>query len=158
MEFILFRFQIACVSEPLHDFAIALVRAAHEISEHPTLSDVGWNGLPSQRRRVVEELKTWNTAVSLAVSPVLPLENVEAFADWISNSVDYALVDTFLAGDGSSGVRTGRRSKTPEIFTANGWDWRNETQAKNLFRLLQDRMGNRVKWSQEGFICLAELQ
>ncbi len=114
--------------------------------------------LPSQRRRVVEELKTWDTTVSLAVSPVLPLENVEGFADWIANSVDHALVDTFLAGDGSSGVRTGRRSKTPEIFTANGWDWRNETQAKNLFRLLQDRMGNRVKWSQEGFICLAELE
>src|SRR5216117_2646559 len=85
---------------------------------------------------------------SLAVSPALPLENIEAFADWIANSVDYALVDTFLAGDGSSGVRTGR-SKTPEIFRANGSDWRNETEAKNLFRLLQGRMGNRVKWSQE---------
>ena len=114
--------------------------------------------LPSQRRRVVEELKTWNTAVSLAVSPALPLENIEAFADWISNNVEYALVDTFLAGDGSAGIRTGGRSKTPEIFRANGWDWRDETEAKNLFRMLQDRMGNRVKWSQEGFICLAELR
>jgi DNA repair photolyase len=113
--------------------------------------------LPSQRRKVVEQLRTWDTTVSLAVSPALPIENVETFADWISNSVGYALVDTFLAGDGSDGVRTGSRSKTPEIFEANGWDWRDETQAKTLFRLLQGKMGNRVRWSQEGFMRLVEL-
>jgi hypothetical protein len=67
-------------------------------------------------------------------------ENVERFADWISEHAEYALVDTFVAGDGSNGRRT-RRSEIPKIFEANGWSWDDETQAKHLLSLLESGMG-----------------
>ena len=48
----------------------------------------------------------WGVQLSVAVSPCLPIENVANFADWISEHADFAIVDSFVAGDGSKGRRT----------------------------------------------------
>jgi DNA repair photolyase len=112
--------------------------------------------LPSQRRDVIEELSGWSAQLSLAVSPCLPIEDVELFAHWITEHADYALVDTFIAGDGSKGQRT-RRTDIPKIFAANGWDWEDETQARDLLRLLKTKMGENASWSQHGFVRLVNL-
>jgi DNA repair photolyase len=114
----------------------------------------GGSPLPSQRRAIVEEVSSWSVTLSLAVSPCLPIENVESFADWISKHADYALVDTFVAGDGTKGRRT-RRTDIPKIFMAHGWNWEDESQARELLSLLQLKMGPNASWSHHGFVRLA---
>ena len=108
----------------------------------------------SRRRQVFEQLHDWSVRRHLAVSPCLPLMNVEGFADWIAKFADDVTVDTFLAGDGAGGSRTGSLP-LPVIFEQSGWDWRDESPARLLFEALQRRMGRRAGWSCAGFGRLA---
>ena len=103
-----------------------------------------------QRRSTFEQLRGWRVRKHLAVSPCLPLMDVERFAEWIVKFADDVTVDTFLAGDGAGGARTAGLP-LPVLFQRAGWDWRDETSARELYAILQRRMAGRVGWSSVGF-------
>ena len=76
---------------------------------------IGPPGAPTiaARRRAFERMAEWGVRRHLAVSPCLPLADVEQFAGWIAETATYATVDTFVSGDGSGGRRSRQeRSKT----------------------------------------------
>ncbi|MFN0136585.1 MAG: hypothetical protein ACKVS9_10775 [Phycisphaerae bacterium] len=114
--------------------------------------DVGPPGSPSiaARRKAIEIVRTWQTTLHIALSPILPIAEPVEFADWIAAVGDFATVDTFTSGDGSCGVRTAALP-LPEIFARQGWDWRDETAARRFHALLVERMGTRAGWSCDGF-------
>lgn len=121
--------------------------------------NLGPKGAPGigVRRRAFEAMEHWSTKKHLAVAPCLKLIDPSAFADWIASTADLATVDTFVSGDGSpDGSRTSR-SAIPEFYEQQGWDWKDESQAKELLKLLQERMGDRAAWSSEGFNQLASI-
>ena len=117
--------------------------------------DAGPRGAPSiaQRRATVERLRGWGVPVHLALSPMLPLRDAAAFADWVAEHCDYATVDTFSAGDGSGGVRTAALP-LPVIYETRGWNWRDDAAAHAFFAMLRGRMGARAGWSCAGFARL----
>lgn len=106
------------------------------------------------RRAAFEALRPWRTTLHLAVSPCLPIRNLPAFADWAAAQADFVTVDTFTAGDGSGGTRTASLP-LPAFLAARGHDWRDESQARALYRALRTRMGQRAGWSCDGFRRLA---
>lgn len=106
------------------------------------------------RRAAFVALRSWRTTRHLAVSPCLPLRDPARFADWIAALADCVTVDTFTSGDGSGGTRTASLP-APALLAARGHDWRDESQALELYRLLRERMGDRAGWSCGGFRRLA---
>ena len=61
---------------------------------------IGPPGAPTiaARRRAFERMADWSVRRHLAVSPCLPLADVERFADWIAETATDATVDTFVSG------------------------------------------------------------
>ncbi|MBI4718303.1 MAG: hypothetical protein HY763_10895 [Planctomycetes bacterium] len=114
---------------------------------------IGPKGAPgvAERRAVFETLSSWRTITHLAVAPCLPLKDSEGFARWISATADFVTVDTFTCGDGSTGGNRTSRTPLPMLLERHGHDWRDETQPRELFARLRRRMGDRARWSQEGF-------
>ena len=114
-------------------------------------------GAPSvrARRRAFERMAGWPVRRHLAVAPYLPCRDHVGFADWIAEHATEATVDSFTSGDGSGGRRTAR-SDLPAWFGSLGRDWRDENEARELFRLLRDRLGERAGWSADGFGRLAK--
>lgn len=116
-------------------------------------------GTPSLagRRRLVERARECGLNVQVAVAPCLPLRDADAFARWLAEVADRVVVDTFTSGDGLQGKRTAR-SPLPARFAALGLgDWRDESEARSLYRTLQRLMGPaRVGWSAEGFNRVVE--
>lgn len=81
----------------------------------------------------------------------MKLANPVEFANWIATHADHATVDTFVSGDGSPNGRRTSGTPLPVIYDRQGWDWRDEDDAKLLLDLLRERMGDRVGWSSHGF-------
>ena len=65
-------------------------------------------------------------------------------------NASYAVIDTFLAGDGKGGTRT-EKTATPSVFASRGWMWSDETAARTLYEKTRALIGDRVGWSKEGF-------
>jgi len=107
-----------------------------------------------ERRLAVEQLHAHGVSVSVAVSPCARLGDPDAFADWIATHADYAVVDTFVAGDGRGGARTAKTG-IPAMFAARGWIWSDETAAGELYQKIRARIGDRAGWSKQGFNRLA---
>ncbi len=106
------------------------------------------------RRAAFERMSAWPVRRHLAISPCLPLREPERFADWVALHATDATVDTFATGDGSGGRRTAR-SPLPDLLAQRGVAWRDDSHARALFELLRARMGERVGWSEQGFLRLA---
>jgi DNA repair photolyase len=126
-------------------------------SDDDGLASLGLPGTPTirARMRAVESMASWPVPVHVAVSPAMPIGDVERFADWIAEHADLATIDTFTEGDGTrDGSRTGR-TRLPGLLAARGVDWRLDTRAVSLFESLRARMGDRVGWSRAGFRRLA---
>ena len=87
---------------------------------------------------------------SVTVSPCARLADPEEFAVWIAMNADYAVVDTFVAGDGKGGTRT-EKTEIPSHLAARGWTWSDETAARTLYEKVRGLIGDRVGWSKEGF-------
>lgn len=126
-------------------------------TDDDALWDSGPPGAPSirARRRAFEQLAGCAARRHLALSPFLPPAEPERFADWISVHATDVTVDTFQSGDGSGGRRTAG-SKLPEFARRAGFDWRCEDSARTFFEHLRARMGERARWSAQGFAALAE--
>ncbi len=83
--------------------------------------------------------------VQITVSPCLP--HTSDFAQILAESgAARIVVDTFVAGDGSSGRRT---AESP-FSEAADYDWQDESLARQLHATLSER-GVPVSWSVDGF-------
>lgn len=92
--------------------------------------------------------------VQITVSPCLPFSSVEKFGKLLLDHGHRVIIDTFTSGDGLNGKRTAT-SDIPNLYTKHGWgDWHSETQPRALFKWLQSRIGERVGWSQDGFLAV----
>jgi DNA repair photolyase len=107
-----------------------------------------------ERRKAVVLLHRNGVVTCVTVSPCARLADPEEFAVWIAMNADYAVVDTFVAGDGKGGTRT-EKLQIPSPFASHGWTWSDETAARALYHRVQRLMGDRVGWSKEGFDRLA---
>jgi DNA repair photolyase len=104
----------------------------------------------SERRKAVAQLHENGIATSVTVSPCARLLDPEEFAAWIASNASYAVVDTFVAGDGRGGTRTAK-TEAPSLFAEQGWVWNDESAARALYEKLRARIGDRAGWSKEGF-------
>ncbi len=112
---------------------------------------------PSIERRIdaMCRARTRGIRVQAAISPVLP-HDPHRFAELLVGACDRVVVDTFVAGDGAHGARSARRP-LPRRFDELGWgDWQDESRARDLVAVLQDRLGPEVEvsWSRAGFNSL----
>jgi len=96
------------------------------------------------RAAVAASIKT-----QIAVSPCLPYSAgfVQAL---VETGVARVIVDTFVAGDGSGGVRT---AKSPFASTMPNDHWRDQDPARRLHAQLQ-QAGITVLWSAAGFCSI----
>ncbi len=112
---------------------------------------------PSIARRIdaMRRARARGIRVQAAISPVLPHDPLR-FAELLAGAVDRVVVDTLVAGDGAHGSRSARRP-LPRRYAELGWgDWRDESHARNLVSVLEDRLGPEVavSWSCAGFNSL----
>jgi len=108
------------------------------------------------RRAAVERLHARGVTASVTVSPCARLADPGEFSAWIAQHSTYAVVDTFVAGDGRGGSRT-EKTNIPSLFAAYGWPWSDETAARALYEKIRRLMGERAGWSKDGFNRLATL-
>ena len=108
------------------------------------------------RRKAVALLHQSGVVTSVTVSPCARLADPEEFAVWIAMNASYAVVDTFIAGDGRGGSRT-EKTETPSLFAAHGWMWSEETAARMLYEQIRSLIGDRVGWSKDGFNRLTDV-
>jgi DNA repair photolyase len=98
-----------------------------------------------QRLAAVRRAADAGIPTQIVVSPCLPYS--PRFAERLAVSGARRLVvDSFVAGDGSGGARTGSSS----FATAADYDWRDEQGPHQLVGQLQ-ALGVDVSWSAEGF-------
>lgn len=94
--------------------------------------------------------------VQIAVSPCLPYTNVADFGQRLLDHAQRVIVDTYVSGDGLGGRRTAA-TDVGALYEAQGWgDWRAETEAQALFDWLYAQRGDRIGWSQAGFVALTQ--
>lgn len=96
----------------------------------------------------------WSVAT---ISPLLPLKDPDNFARAIESCCDYVILDHFLLGDGSNGVRTSSTAyfdePLPTILQKNGFErWNTLSNFEEIRRIFEKIMGNsRLGISREGF-------
>lgn len=108
------------------------------------------------RRKAVALLYASGVTTSVTVSPCARLADAEEFAVWIAMNSTYAVVDTFVAGDGKGGTRT-EKTSIPSQFASHGWTWSDETAAHALYEKIRALIGDRAGWSKDGFNRLTEV-
>ncbi len=92
-----------------------------------------------------------------AVSPLLPLKDVYAFAKSIDSCSTYVVLDHFLLGDGSHGSRTSSKiyfdEPLPYLLQKNGYgEWNSLDQFRHVVSIFEATVGKeRVSVSKEGF-------
>jgi len=104
-----------------------------------------------QRLHAARKARDRGIPTQLTVSPCLPYSSVEAFGKLLLEVSDRVIVDSFISGDGCAGKRTAR-TDIPALYARSGWeDWRSQEAALALYDWLEERIGTRAGWSQEGF-------
>ncbi|MFN8441792.1 MAG: radical SAM protein [Caldilineaceae bacterium] len=109
-----------------------------------------------QRLHTLEAALAYGLNVQITVSPCLPFSNVESFGKLLVSHSHRVIVDTYCSGDGMKGRRT-QQTAIPALYTQLGLgEWRSEEAAMTLFHWLRSRIGEKVGWSQEGFLALTK--
>ena len=84
----------------------------------------------------------------------MPFSSVEEFGGLLLGLANRVIVDSYASGDGMKGRRTAK-SAIPTLYNSQQWgDWHSEEKALALFDWLQQRIGERAGWSQQGFLAL----
>lgn len=105
-----------------------------------------------KRFAAVEAATAAGIRTQITVSPCLPY-SPEFAARLLASGADRIVVDTFVAGDGSSGART---AASPFAEVAD-YDWRSDDPAHQLFEALQGHHAV-VEWSSGGFLGIPPRQ
>jgi DNA repair photolyase len=115
----------------------------------------GFPGHATPIRKRLAALRAFRAAgvpTQAAVSPLLPLADPEAFARELGQACDRVILDHYLLGDGSQGLRT-RRTGFPEMLEAAGFGAWNDLDKFWEVKAGFDRVlgPGRVLVSSEGF-------
>ena len=107
-----------------------------------------------QRLDVIRQANALGLNLQVTVSPCLPFSNVEKFGSLLLGLANRVIVDSYASGDGMKGRRTAK-SAIPALYSSQQLgDWHSEEKALALFDWLQQRIGERAGWSQQGFLAL----
>jgi hypothetical protein len=72
------------------------------------------------------------------------VSQLRVFAVWIAMNARYAVVDTFVAGDGKGGTRTWK-TDIPALFASHDWMWSDESAARALYDRLRALLLNELR-------------
>lgn len=108
---------------------------------------------PAKRMETLSRFRKEGIRTQAAVSPLLPLGNVEEFARTLEKVADRVILDHYLLGDGSAGGLRTKRTNFPEMLTKNGFDeWNGLEKFWEVVAVFREIVGqDRVLISQEGF-------
>ncbi len=112
-----------------------------------------------ERIAALERLKARGVASVAVVSPLWPIEDVEAFARRLERASTYAVLDHYLIGDGSrGGARTRQRVVRegmcfPDLLAAGGYEEWTRLESLDRVREVFTRVfgPERIGLSKEGF-------
>lgn len=107
---------------------------------------------PAARLDLLDACRAAGLDGQATLSPLLPLRDPEAFAARLDRACRRVVVDHYLLGDGSHGLRT-RRTAFPALLAAAGFDdWNRLERMDEVVALLRARLGpERVLVSCDGF-------
>ena len=107
---------------------------------------------PKDRIRVIGKFHERGTKTRTTVSPLCPLHNTEKFAADVARVSEQIVLDHYLLGDGTSGLRT-MRTKFPEMLEAAGYgEWNSLEKFYEVVDVFRNAAGaERVSVSAEGF-------
>jgi DNA repair photolyase len=105
----------------------------------------------ARRLRTVSAIRREGIFVQLAISPMMP-NHPDEFARIADEAADRVIIDTYFAGDGSSGRRS-RGLGIGELYQRLGYQgWFQPGAERDLLDAMRARLGeNRVLFSREGF-------
>ncbi len=135
------------ISQTPQNFVVAV---SIETDDPEMLKQHGDIGTPIRKRfEIIRRAADAGIPTQISVSPCFP--HTSQFAERLATSgANRIVVDSFVDGDGSRGVRTGN-----SVFGRNAqFDWRDDQLAKILYEQLKHK-GVDVYWSNEGFISPA---
>lgn len=107
---------------------------------------------PARRLEVLEQARGAGVRTQAAVSPLLPIDDLPGFAAKLDRACDRVVVDHYLVGDGSHGLRT-KRTPFVDLLVAAGHErWTRLESLEEVRAALAERLGDeRVVVSCEGF-------
>jgi len=108
----------------------------------------------ARRVRTAKTFRERGVFVQLAISPMMP-NRAEHFAELAAECADRVIIDTYFAGDGSSGRRS-RALGIGELYRKLGYDgWFHPGAERELIAAMKSRLGaDRVLFSREGFTAV----
>jgi DNA repair photolyase len=107
---------------------------------------------PARRLEVLEEARELGVRTQAAVSPLLPIADLPGFAAKLDRACDRVVVDHYLVGDGSHGLRTKRTPFVDLLLAAGHERWTRLESLEEVRAALAARLGaERVVVSCEGF-------
>jgi len=106
----------------------------------------------AKRLETLEKFRTRGIPTQAAVAPLLPIGDVVGFAKTLDQICDRVVVDHYLLGDGSKGLRT-KRTNFPQILAAAGYDeWNTLEKFWEVVKTFRTVLGkNRTLVSEFGF-------
>lgn len=107
---------------------------------------------PARRLDLLERFRGAGVRTQAAVSPLLPLADLETFARRLEAACERVIVDHFLLGDGSGGLRTRRTGLITALEAHGCGEWATLAPFERVVAHLRERLGAaRVLVSCEGF-------
>lgn len=107
---------------------------------------------PARRLATLGAFRRAQVRTQAAVSPLLPLEDPEAFACRLDEVCDRVIVDHYLLGDGSGGLRTQRTDFEARLERAGYGAWKGLDKLWEVHGIFCGILGEkRVLVSREGF-------
>jgi DNA repair photolyase len=106
----------------------------------------------ARRLATLQAFRRRGVPTQAAVSPLLPLADPEKFARDLAEVADRVILDHYLIGDGSQGLRT-KHTRFPQMLAAAGFDeWTHLDKLWEVRSLFERALGpDRVLISCDGF-------
>jgi hypothetical protein len=110
---------------------------------------------PAARLEALEAARRAGVRAQAAVSPLLPIVDLDAFAAKLDVAADRVVLDHHALGDGQGGART-RRTPFDRLLVAAGFEaWTRVEKLEEVRAALAARLGaERVLVSKDGFNAL----
>ncbi|QEG35845.1 radical SAM family protein [Bythopirellula goksoeyrii] len=107
---------------------------------------------PAKRMEVLAKFRSQGVPTQATVSPLCPIENIQRFAESLERVCDRVILDHYLLGDGSHGLRT-RRTSFPQLLAeASFGEWNTMEKFESVLSQFRLVLGEeRVLVSAKGF-------
>jgi len=107
---------------------------------------------PADRLDLLAEARAAGIPTQATVAPLLPIADLDAFGARLDAAADRVVVDHYLLGDGSGGLRTRRTGFVERLEAAGFGEWAGLEPYRRVVAALRARLGPaRVLESEAGF-------